>query len=192
MRKLLFSTPVTRGTLTDYFAMNNWTFAAEHEQEDDDDDEPNQITWTQSEGLHTVTFFDDYGGRLQYLSIESDGPELEYALECDIRRGPFQFWSTETALGEFDEAVSEDEVIDAFSRLAVLAPEVVHPAFMSRFERALSHESARVRSECIELLSFVSWREILPLLGRMRTDPDGTVRHHASLMSDEYRALGLG
>jgi hypothetical protein len=175
----------------EFFALGNWTYAREYEPEDATD-ETHEIEWTQDDGLHNVTYCDDFAVQLEYLVIESDTPEQELVLEEDLRRGPFQFHTKESILNDFDAASTNDETITAFGKLVIGSPEDCDEEFLSRIEKALNHPSPQVRAECIDLLPYVSWREILPLVSHLRSDPDGTVRHNASLISDEFRALGLG
>jgi hypothetical protein len=190
MRKLIFSAPVTRGALMEFLALGNWTYTHEYEP-DDYADNSVEIEWTQNEGTRKVTFYDDAATRLQYLALEGAGDDDE-SLESDVRRGPFQFESTEGILAAFDRAQSPDQAVDAFAKLVIVAPETADERFLRRIERALMHPSPTVRTECLDLLSYVSWHEILPLVTRLRSDPDGTVRHTASVIADEFKALVLG
>jgi hypothetical protein len=190
MRKLIFSAPITRGPLMEFFAERNWTLAQEYEPEDAQD-AATQIEWVRGARAR-VTFFDDFGARLEYLVLEADGPEEEVELEAEIRGGPFLFESTESVLSGFDHAPSDEAIVDAFAKLVVAAPESVETEYLRRMARALSHPSPFVRAECLNLLSYTTWHEILPLVTRLRTDPDGTVRHTAQVMADEFKALVLG
>ncbi|MGC4064403.1 MAG: hypothetical protein QM784_07115 [Polyangiaceae bacterium] len=190
MRKLIFSAPITRGPLMEFFALRNWTLAQEYEPEDAQDDAL-RIEWIRGDSAR-VTFFDDFGARLQYLALEGDSDEEEAALEAEVRGGPFLFESMESVLGGFDRAQTNEDVIDAFARLVIAAPESVESEFLRRIDRALAHHSPVVRAECVNLLSYTTWHEILPLVTRLRTDPDGNVRHTAQVMSDEFKALVLG
>jgi hypothetical protein len=191
MRKLIFSAPVTRGALMEFFALGNWTCAREYEPEDAAD-EAHEIEWTQEDGLHNVTFCDDFAVQLEYLVLESDTPEQESVLEEDMRRGPFQFHTAESILSEFDAASTPEQAINAFAKIVIGAPEDCDKRFLQRIEKALNHNSPQVRAECLDLLPYVSWREVLPLVTHLRSDPDGSVRHNATVISDEFRALGLG
>lgn len=191
MRKILFSAPVTRGALMEFFALGNWTYAREYEPNDDDGD-AHEIEWTQSDGMNSVTYCDDYAIRLEYLVLESDTTEQENVLEDDLRRGPFQFHTMESILNEFDAAVAPEPTVEAFAKLVIGAPDECDERFLERIKRALAHPSPQVRAECVDLLPYISWRELLPIVLHLRTDPDGTVRHNATIISDEFRALGLG
>lgn len=191
MRKIIFSAPVTRGALMEFFALGNWTYAREYEPEDTQT-EAHEIEWTQEDGLHNVTYCDDFAVQLEYLVLESDTPEQEVILEDDLRRGPFQFRTTESILSDFDSAKTPEQTIEAFTKLVIGAPEDCDERFLQRIERALTHTSPQVRAECLDLLPYVSWREVLPLVVQLRADSDGTVRHNATVISDEFRALGLG
>jgi hypothetical protein len=191
MRKLIFSAPVARGALMEFFALGNWTYTREYEP-DDDDTEAHEIEWTQADGQNNITYCDDFAVQLGYLVLESDTKEQENVLETDVRRGPFLFHTTESILANFDSATTPEETIEAFAKLVIGAPEEYDERFLLRIKEALHHVSPYVRAECLDLLPYVSWHEILPLVMHLRADPDGTVRHNATVISDEFRALGLG
>jgi hypothetical protein len=174
----------------EFFALRNWTLEQEYEPENAQDDAL-QIDWMRGVSAR-MTFFDDYGARLQYLALEGDSAEEESALEGEVRGGPFLFASVESILGGFDRAQSDEDIIDAFGRLVVAAPESVDAEFLKRIDRALLHPSPSVRAECVNLLSYTTWHEVLPLVARLRTDPDRNVRHTAQVMADEFKALVLG
>jgi len=191
MRRLVFAAPVTRATLLEFFAMRNVTCTSDIESEDTNDDAL-AIRWSQNEEMRTVTFRDDIGTQLQYLTIESESSDQEVSIESDIRHGPFQFWSIESVLGDFDAAITPENTIHTFAKLVTAAPEAQDPLFLRRIERALGHPAPEVRAECLELLSRVSWPELLVLITPLKRDPNGTVRHAATVASNEFRALGLG
>jgi hypothetical protein len=188
MRKLLLSKLVSSDDVLDFFYEANWDYIREHEPEDDQPD-VHEIEWTLGDNTHSVTFFEDRTVELQYFYIVCKTPAHELETEKELRTGPFEFASLPGLICELDAAVDPLAIVSTFAKLAIIAPTNHDPEYTVRVESLLRHPLPSVRAECLGLLTYIGWPELISLVQPLANDTDESVRKNAVIVLDSYKAV---
>lgn len=188
MRKLLLSKPVSCDDVLDFFYEANWDYIREHEP-DDDQPEVHEIEWTLGDNTHSVTFFEDRTVELQYFHIVCKDPMHEDQTEKELRTGPFEFASSSGLFRKLDSAVDPKAIVSTFTQLATIAPNNRDPEYMLRIEHLLNHESSLVRAECLALLTYIGWPELISLIQPLTKDTNESVRYNAAIILEGHKSI---
>jgi hypothetical protein len=167
--------------------MEDWIYIREH-QPKPDDPSAHEIEWVDGDDdEHHIVFVDDRMAGTQFFAFWS--PTKAAHIEEQLLDGPFDVMRESEVWEIFRAAHTEDEIIAAFGKLAVIAPPTFDPRFEAPVCQVLEHPSARVRGAALGMLTYMQWPQWRQQVEAMCAGPDPEVARKACIVIEGYEKL---
>jgi len=179
---------MTEENLHGFFFEADWDVTALLDY-DEKIDRPYEIVWANYERDTVVHYIDDHAIGVRYLVI--DGNEKEN-IEKDLR-AEFDFYNCDELLEAVHDAKEIDDLLHAFSLLAIVATSQVDVEIFQVFENLLAHENAEVRRITLFTLAYIGWPEFKSTIEHLAAkDEDPRVRERAAILLEGYNMKEQG
>jgi len=109
-----------------------------------------------------LTYLEDPSINVTYLTLHGPHSSLD-SIASTLEDSRYKM-RTDEILDEFDDAHSDEDIIEAFKRLCLLATGEINDNVRDQLEEVIEHPSDEVRREAIIALSYLSWHAAEELL----------------------------
>ena len=163
------------GQLVRFFWRTSWNLFAKNE-EDRSTTTPYSVVWTDEDDRTAVRYVEDFIVGFPYLVIE--GRDIDKTITwLDTK---FNFYTEKEIFQWVKTANSVPEAIEAVLRLGVASPQQFEREFFEVYQYVFEHPEPTVRSVGFQAWQYCGWREIMPIVERMKTsDPNEQIRTEA-------------